>query len=263
MQFLKKLLNFYIKSSIHVAFAVFCLVKISNFELQINETNSYSLLVFFGTIVSYNLLKYFEFFRNNKWNFSRHKSILLVTFFGAIGYFVLFFKQKEIVQIHLIEVGILVLAYPILRKYALLKISLVAFCISIISVQIPYLGLKFLTFDFYINFLERFIFVLIWIIPFEIYDSKTDAISLNTMVQKYGIQRSKLIGMLLVIPFLILEFLKLHYSFSVIPIAIALVLFLHFSYENRNEYYTSFWVESLPIFWWILILFLNCVNNIG
>jgi hypothetical protein len=263
MRFLKKLLDFYIKSSIHVAFAVFCLVKITNFELQINETNYYSLLVFFGTIVSYNLLKYLEFFRNNKWNFNRHKSILLITFLAVVGYSVLFFKQKEVVQFHLIEVGILVLVYPFLRKYALLKISLVAFCISIISVQIPYLGLKLLTFDYYINFLERFVFVLIWIIPFEIYDSKTDAISLNTVVQKYGIQRSKLIGMLLVIPFLILEFLKMHYSFSSIPIAVALVLFLHFSSVKRNEYYTSFWVESLPIFWWILILFFDCVNIVG
>lgn len=262
MQFLKKLIDFYIKSSIHVAFAVFCLVKITNFEIKINESNYYSLLVFFGTIVSYNLLKYFEFFRNNKWNFSQHKSILAVTFLAAIAYFAIFFMQKEVVIIHLIIVGILILVYPFLRKYALLKISLVALCVSIISVQICYLQLKYLTFNYYINFLERFVFVLIWIIPFEIYDSKTDAISLNTMVQKYGIQRSKLIGTLLVIPFLIFEFLKLHYSFSVIPIAIALVLFLHFSSENRNEYYTSFWVESLPIFWWILILFFNCVNDI-
>ncbi|MEC4004528.1 hypothetical protein OX283_007655 [Flavobacterium sp. SUN052] len=257
MLFFKKLLDFYIKTSLHVAFAVFCLVKITNFELQINEYNFYSLLVFFGTIVSYNLLKYFEFFSNNSWNFNKHKAILGVTFLAIIGYSYLFFKQKSNVQIHLIEVGILVLVYPFLRKYAILKISLVALCVAIISVQIPYLGMKFLSFDYYINFVQRFIFVLIWIIPFEIYDSKTDATTLNTIVQKYGIKRSKLIGMLLVIPFLILEFLKLNYSFSIILIAIALVLFLNFSSVKRNEYYTSFWVESIPIFWWILFLILK------
>jgi hypothetical protein len=96
MRFLKKLLDFYIKSSIHVAFAVFCLVKITNFELQINETNYYSLLVFFGTIVSYNLLKYLDFFRNNKWNFRRHKAILVVTFMAVTGYLFYFLSKKKL-----------------------------------------------------------------------------------------------------------------------------------------------------------------------
>ena len=62
---------------------------------KINETNYYSLLVFFGTIVSYNLLKYFEFFRNNKWNFSQHKSILAVTFFTNSGAFPEFRKEVD------------------------------------------------------------------------------------------------------------------------------------------------------------------------
>ena len=31
-------------------------------------------------------------------------------------------------------------------------------------------------------------------------------------------------------------------------------LFLYFANENRSKYYTSFWVESLPILWWILIV---------
>jgi hypothetical protein len=29
---------------------------------------------------------------------------------------------------------------------------------------------------------------------------------------------------------------------------------LAFANEKRTKYYTSFWVESVPILWWILLL---------
>jgi hypothetical protein len=33
-----------------------------------------------------------------------------------------------------------------------------------------------------------------------------------------------------------------------------LMLFILLSSKNRNKYYTSFWVEALPIFWLMLML---------
>ncbi len=42
-----------------------------------------------------------------------------------------------------------------------------------------------------------------------------------------------------------------------ISIAIIAALFLGFSKETQQEYYASFWVEAIPIFWlgiWMLLM---------
>jgi len=38
-----------------------------------------------------------------------------------------------------------------------------------------------------------------------------------------------------------------------IAVGIVTTLFLAFANEKRTKYYTSFWVESIPIFWWVCI----------
>jgi len=255
MSFLKQLFDLYIKSSLHVGLAVLCLVYVTAFSNNLTTDFGYPLCVFFGTVVCYNLLKYIELLFKNRIQFKSLWSIYFVTFFALIGFLFLFLELKSNFQIQLVYVGILVLIYPFLRKLAWLKISLVAICVSLVSVHIPYLTVKFLPIEYYITFLQRFIFVIIWIIPFEISDSNYDLISLNTIVQKHGIRKTKLFGILLVIPFLILEYSQVNYNLSCIPIAISLVLFLHFSSEKRNDYYASFWVESIPI-WWLLLFYI-------
>jgi len=42
-----------------------------------------------------------------------------------------------------------------------------------------------------------------------------------------------------------------------IIIAVITALFLAFANEKRSKYYTSFWVESVPIVWWLCVLFLK------
>jgi hypothetical protein len=60
--------------------------------------------------------------------------------------------------------------------------------------------------------------------------------------------------MLLVIPFMILEYIKSNSSIISVFIGLITVVLIHFSSIHRNKYYTSFWVESVPIFWLILLL---------
>jgi hypothetical protein len=85
-------------------------------------------------------------------------------------------------------------------------------------------------------------------------DSKTDAITMNTLPQLFGINKSKVFGVLLVIPFIVLEFLKQKADYLVIPIGIITILFINFTTLERSKYYTSFWVESVPILWLSLLL---------
>jgi len=58
MNLFKLVFNFYINSSIHVALAVYALVRIteSYFKLPYNENLDY--FIFYGTITGYNFIKY-------------------------------------------------------------------------------------------------------------------------------------------------------------------------------------------------------------
>ena len=111
-----------------------------------------------------------------------------------------------------------------------------------------------LPFDFYVSLMQRFFILTSLLIPFEIMDSKTDLETMNTLPQLLGINSSKIFGILLLIPFMVFEFLKPNPSYVVLLISIITAMFIKFTSLKRNQYYTSFWVESIPILWWVLLL---------
>jgi hypothetical protein len=144
--------------------------------------------------------------------------------------------------------------YPFFRKFGWLKLFLVSFVVTFITVYIPFQNVKWLPLEFYISIFQRFFILISLLIPFEIMDSKNDDKTLNTLPQLFGIDSAKLFGILLVIPFIILEFLKLHPSYLVLPIGIITVTLINLTELHRNKYYTSFWVESVPILWWLMLV---------
>ena len=106
--------------------------------------------------------------------------------------------------------------------------------------------------------MQRFIIIISLLIPFEILDSKTDLVSMNTIPQKFGINKTKQLGYILLLLYIILDFFKFNFKYNLLQIdvviAILIGIFIYFSEVDRTKYYTSFWVESVPIFWWILLL---------
>jgi len=147
-----------------------------------------------------------------------------------------------------------VLVYPLLRKYGWLKLFLVSIVVTYVTVFIPFQNLKWLPNDFYVSLTQRFFILTSLLIPFEIMDSKTDSETMNTLPQLFGINTTKIFGIILVIPFIVLEYFKSNPSYVVIVIAIITALFIRFTTLKRNHYYTSFWVESVPILWWVLLM---------
>ena len=256
MKILRKIFDFYIQSSIHVALAVFCLLQITVVSNQQQLNKYFSLCVFFGTVLGYNFLKYFDYLKKRKlWN-KKYFSIIVVSALSGIGFLFSFYLLNYSIQILVLISGLFVLIYPFLRKHGWLKLFLVSFVVTFITVYIPFQSEKYSISELYLNLWQRFFIIISLLIPFEIMDSKTDDKSLNTLPQQFGIKKAKLFGMLLVIPFFILEFLKLHPSYLVLPIGIVTVCFINFTTLERNKYYSSFWVESVPVFWWILHLIL-------
>lgn len=245
MSFLKKAFDFYLNSSIHVGLAVWCLVKITDYE-----ASDYALLVFFGTIVGYNFLKYSEWFLSNKGLRFNIVGIISVTLIASVGFLLLFLKQEFKVQLYLIVALGLVIVYPFFRKIGWLKPFFVSCVVSYITVLIPSKTGE--NINWY--YIQRFLLLSSVMIPFEILDSTTDSVSLKTLPHLFGIPRTKQIGYVLVSLYCIASIYTLPVYNQFFIYAFSSVVAIYFSAEKRSCYYTSFWVESLPIMWLIIFI---------
>jgi 4-hydroxybenzoate polyprenyltransferase len=178
----------------------------------------------------------------------------LVSGIAIVGFFIFFWKQNERVQLYLALALALVLFYPFIRKLGWLKLFFVSFVIGFVTVFIPLEASEKMN---WLLFCQRFFMLCALIIPFEIMDSKTDPVSLQTLPQLFGVEKTKWIGYcLLGIAFL----LKLLNGGGMLMIEAVLIYFLiavavYFSSPKKTKYYTLFWVESIPILWWILLGF--------
>jgi hypothetical protein len=270
MKFLKQILDFYLNSSIHVALSCCALVCVTFHVFHIQYDEAMALFVFFGTIVGYNFVKYDALVRVKRNPVGTQlKLISVLSFISVIlvGYY--FFHLKRITQIVSFGIFAITALYTLpffpnrknARNWAGVKIYIVALCwvgatlvLPLINAEIPF------TSDFFIKCLQRFILVFVLILVFEIIDLANDDPHLQTVPQTIGVKRTKILGFLLLIPFWGLEVFistfNYHDAFINLIMVVILMLFIVFATPNRSKYYTSFWVESVPVFWWLMIAFL-------
>ncbi len=280
MNLLKKIIDFYIFSNIHVALAGFCLTEITLIRFGINDS-LVPVFVALSIIISYNFIRFYEiktsrlsWFR--AWFFSYKKELLVLTILAvlALGYIILFSKFKIESLIVLAPFALMTFFYVVpLFKIGKLEISFRNFpFIKIFSIAIAWAGIMVLfplyeaTYSFnsnvYLEFIQRILFVLAIALPFDIRDVNIDSAILKTIPQTFGIPTSKAIGYVLLIVFVGLEFFKNKDSYLdiliIILISIITALFLRFSSPKKSRYYTSFWVELIPVVWFVLsVLFLE------
>lgn len=267
MSIFKNILHFYIESSLHVAFAVYALVQITFLKLNISPDDSVAHFAFCGTIVGYNFIKYDELARVKKIKLtSRFKAIIILSalsFLGALYSFLeLQSKTKFIGFITLIITLLYTLPFfpnkENMRNWSGLKIYLVALAWVFVTVILPAVNANY-NWDSIIALksLQRFILVFILMLIFEIIDLKVDNWLLKTIPQQIGIPKTKLLAYWLLIIFIGLDSIintTVKNIFPTLSIAVIIAFFTHFASIKRNTYYTSFWVESIPIFWFILLL---------
>lgn len=268
MTFLKHILNFYINASIHVALSVYALVRITEyyFELAYNENLNY--FIFFGTITAYNFIKYAgvaKFYHMSLTKRMRLIQIFSFFCFCALCYYgwVLPFKTLLLFT----PFGLLTVLYIVpflmgfqknLREISYLKIFVVAGVWAGVTSTIPLLanGNEVDT-TMILSFTQRLLFIIVLILPFEIRDIELDLKDIKTLPQKIGIPQTKKVGLALLLFVLTLEFLITESTVNrnvLLAICFVLLLFLMRSKQNQSKYYSAFWVESLPIFWWLLLL---------
>jgi len=236
--------------------------------LNISADNFVGYFAFFGTIVGYNFVKFDALARANKNKMRiQLKAITTFSFVSLLIVIYYYCKLQNSTKIIAAFFLILTILYTLpfspntknARNWAGLKIYIVAICWVGVTVMLPILnfGISFQN-SFYIISLQRFILIFTLILIFEIIDLKTDDPHLKTVPQQIGVKNTKILGFILLIVFCGLGFFNGNYNnnfqFLELLLNFVIAIFLYFSNENRSKYYTSFLVESIPIFWLLLIL---------
>lgn len=274
MKRLKPVFDFYINSSVHVGLSVFSMTYVSLLEFGLPTDWSLLYFVFFSTIIGYNFVKFVgitKFHHRSLARWLRVIQLFSLVCFLLMLWFALQLESETLVYICVFGVVTFLYAIPFLprrlfidkqknlREIAGLKVYVIALVWAGVTVLLPILDSKEpFDMDVWITAIQRFILVMMLMLPFEIRDLQYDSLKLATIPQKIGIKNTKISGILLGIVFLFLEFFKdeLNQKVTVLTFAVAIVtvLFILCAKSRRSAYYSSFWVESVPIFWLILHL---------
>lgn len=262
---MKKLFDFYIHSSIHVGLAITALALATYYFFEIPVNIWVIVFVFFSSVVGYNYTKYPKIlFQKKIPNEVKLIQILTVISIFLSSWFVFELQFKS--QILIVVIGILTLLYALsifnrknIRSISGIKIYVVAVCWVGITLLLPIFEADYpINSDVIVKCFQRFLLVIILILIFEIIDLKEDFPSLKTVPQTIGIQNTKILGIILLIIFFCMEFLLSDYKISQLLIngilAVIVLIFTILANENRSKYYTTFWVESIPILWLLLIV---------
>ncbi len=277
MRLLKQIFDFYINASIHVASAVYSLSFITLYQLNIFYDESILYFIFFASITGYNFVKYFglaKFHYRSLANWLRVIQLFSLICFGFMIYYLLLLERNTLIIVIILALITLFYATPFLpknifldNKYNLrsvsgLKVYIIALVWAFVTIILPAVNNDHpINFDVFVMLLQRYIFVVVLILPFDIRDLHYDSLKLSTIPQRIGIKSTKFLGISLLLVFLLLEFFKddldLNQILTTLIIAIVTGLFIVFSNMDRGRFYSAFWVEALPIFWLILVLFFD------
>lgn len=268
MTWFKRIFDFYLDASIHVALAIFSLVHITALSLNITIPLDLYFFIFFGSISCYNFVKYGVEAEKYILVANRyHKNIqffsiacLLIAIYHAY-----FLSERVFVGLFILGGITALYALPVLprhknfRSFSGLKILIVATVWAGATVILPALSqLDIISWIVKIEALQRFLFVLILLVPFEIRDLKYDNPELKTLPQRVGVKGAKIIGYSWIILFYIMTYLKNDLNAVNLIVETILVVFLSIvlyrTKLNQGKYFSSFWVEGIPLLWWAILV---------
>jgi len=272
MSILKRLFSYYVFSNIHVSIAAFCLVKITLTDYEISD-NTIPYFVLISTLVSYNFIRFYQIDdidkSVSKWIISNKKSLILLNVVALMLLMVLTFKIKLADVLILIPFVFATVFYVVplskkkknLRSIASLKLFLIAFSWAGITVLLPLIHHDIsISLNGWVVFVQRFLIMIALAIPFDIRDFKFDKEEIRTLPQTIGVKKSKYLGSAVLLLFFALEFLRNSNDPTLISafiVTISSFLLLIFAKKDQNRNYTSFWVEAIPVYWYLLIIFFN------
>ena len=277
MRVFKLALDFYINSSIHVALAIYALSWLTLLQFGLDYDENVLCFIFFSSITGYNFVKYFglaKFHHRSLASWLKMIQIFSLICFIILCYFAFKLELKTLIYVGGFGLATFLYAIPLipkkifldhqknLRSISGLKIYVIALVWSGVTVFLPLVNANYeFTNDVIIVAIKRFLFVLVLMLPFEIRDLKYDSLKLATIPQKIGVTYTKIVGVVLLVVFFFLEFLKANLDqqqlTALLLITVITLIFLVFTRKRQTMYYSSLWVESLPVIWLILLLLLG------
>lgn len=274
MQFFSKVLNFFINSSIHVALAAFALgwVTLIEYDLPYSETVLY--FIFFGTITAYNFVKYFGLAKFHHRSLTNSlKQIQVFSFFAFLFmcYYAAYLELRTLIYIGFFGVITVLYAVPFfprkhfvdgnknLRSISGMKIYIIGLVWAGITVFIPLLNAGYaFSHDPIITFVQRFLLVMVLVLPFDIRDMVYDHLKLGTLPQSIGLKRTKIIAYISCVGIGLLQNLKFYntidFAISLYVTLFVVTVAIYYSHTNQSRFYASLWVEAIPIGWLALLL---------
>lgn len=267
------LFDLYIKSSLHVALAVTAFAFITIHQFQLYHDPALYNFIFSSTVVSYNLTKYLPLTGSDTIRLTPFlKWIGVITGGGLFVMFATLFYLKPETILAASVLGIVTAAYALpvsenrknLRHVYGIKILIIAFVwagttvgLPLINFGVNHAGIA----EIALEGLQRFLFVAVLILPFDIRDLQNDTPTLGTIPQIAGIKQTNRIGILLLITCLLIEVLQypvLSNSFFILLfICVITALMVQRSMDTQSAYFASFRVEGIPIIWALLLSFFD------
>ncbi len=269
MNGLRAAFKFYINASVHVALAVSSLIFVTSFELD-SDSNLFLVgFIFFGTITGYNFVKFAPAAGMHHRSLTNSlKAIQVFSFVSTLlAMFCLFHLPRNVWLVSGVF-GVLTVFYaPFIEKRNLrglsgLKIYVVALVWAGVTVLIPWsMDQDQLVLNVGILFLQVFLCVIVWTLPFEIRDLKYDPDNLKTLPQRLGVKKTKGLGIAFLVLVIMLEGLKEELKMNFFISLFATVFLSGFlllrSKRDQSAFFASFWVEAIPIIWCILLFSLQ------
>ena len=260
-------MRFFINSNIWAAFCVLGLAFST--EILLGVTNfKISQFIFFSTIFAYNFQRLVRIKEGHEhfykdWLDKNRKVIYILMFLaGAVSAY-LFFDFKLSTQIAILFTGAISVFYPyVLRKIPFAKIFIISLVWAVSTMLLLVLENNIpISQNIMWQLVSLFLFVFAITIPFDIRDIKYDSQNLITIPLFFGVKTAKIISVFALFICCIISFFQ-HLELALnLPNLLALILlyilaaiFIQKSDENKGEIYFSFWVESLSLFSYFLLV---------
>lgn len=263
MKTLKAIFQFYVQSSLHVSFSVCALAGITVNNFGISAQPDLVGFIFFGTIVGYNFVKYGGFENLHHLNITPNLQLIrILTGFALLACIYFAFQLDTLVLWISFGLGLITLLYVLpafrgsnLRSIKGMKVYVIAFVWAATTVLMPLAGLVDLfTPDVFLELTQRFLFVIVLMLPFEIRDLKYDAPGLKTIPQQLGIRNTKYLGYVLLFFIILIELPQSTFNIELWLVLLFVMLitggFVYHANIVQSRYYTSFWIEGIPVLWW-------------
>jgi hypothetical protein len=276
MRWIKQAFAFYVFGNIHVGLAAYCLTKITFLQYGI-ENQALANFIFFSTVLSYNLIRWFQVDRISSimslYFKSKSKYLILLNMIALAGsiYSAIDFGLTFYIPLIPLSLATILYVFPVkkgvsgLRFVPGLKLFLISFIWAGVTFFLPVFN-EGIWYDesMIVYFVQRLLFVLAITIPFDIRDAEFDSQELSTLPQIIGVGASKITAIAaLVIYMVIARWSEAQFPISfwvdALVMSVSIVL-ISFSGRRRSRYFTAFWIEGIPVFWYLLCLM--AVNKI-